>query len=374
MATQIEHVQGHVVYDNPKPLLRSRHAYFPAVVQLPSGELLAMFALGEAFESTDQTTYVSRSADRGQTWQLQGPMFDKSADPFPISDYMKPLVLADGSMMALGYRFYRHDPQMTISIEATQGILAGDDVVSFSNDNGRTWTAAQVIERASSEVLEVPHIPIQLHNGDIVASAGLFKSPEGELPRGQFGVLLRSEDGGRTWDESTRFFDTPDHSISAYESNVVEMQDGRLVTVSWALDVVGQRDLANQVTVSHDNGYTWSQPIDTGHMAQSSSLIYLGGERLMSIHSHRGQDAPGLVVRVVDFTDDKWNIIAKKNIWGSSIGKQVDDGQTFFDMMRVIRFGQPSLHKLEGGEVLAFHWAQVNGQGMILSHRLRLYD
>ena len=371
MTRGIEYLQEHGVYDNPMPLLRSRHAFFPGVIQLPSGELLAMIAIGEAFESTDMTTCISRSTNNGQTWQLQGPVYDKSVDPFPTSDYLKPLALADGSLMALGYRFHRHDPNMPIGIEATNGILPGDDIVSFSSDEGRTWTVPQVIECDTVEVLEVPHNPIQLHNGDIVASAGLFKSPEGKFPRGQFGVLMRSKDNGKSWDASARFFETPDNSISAYESNVIEMQDGRLVTISWAIDVIGDRDFANQVTVSHDNGYTWSEPIDTGHAAQSSSLIYLGGERLMSIHCHRG-DEPGVVVRVIDFTGDKWNVIGHNNIWGSSTGKQVHQGQSFYDMMQVIRFGQPSLLKLDNGEVLGFHWAVVNGQGMVLAHRLKL--
>ena len=42
-------------------------------------------------------------------------------------------------------------------------------------------------------------------------------------------------------------------------------------------------------TVSHDDGHTWSAPIDTGIQAESSNLLSLVGERLLSIHCHRGQ-------------------------------------------------------------------------------------
>ena len=62
----IEYVQGHVIYENPKPQLRSRHGYFPGVVQLPSGELLALFVMGEAFESVDQTTYWAVEEGQGR--------------------------------------------------------------------------------------------------------------------------------------------------------------------------------------------------------------------------------------------------------------------------------------------------------------------
>ena len=65
-------IDHHTVYDNPVPSLRSRHAYFPGLVTLPSGELLALFMLGEAMEATDGTTVVSRSADGGRTWETAG--------------------------------------------------------------------------------------------------------------------------------------------------------------------------------------------------------------------------------------------------------------------------------------------------------------
>ena len=69
----------HVVYDNPIPNLVSRHGYFPGLVRLASGELLGLFCMGEAFESA-LTVNVTRSKDNGKSWQLQGPLYDDSAD------------------------------------------------------------------------------------------------------------------------------------------------------------------------------------------------------------------------------------------------------------------------------------------------------
>lgn len=367
----IQYIQHHVVYENPLPQLRSRHGYFPAVAQLPSGELLAMIAIGEAFESVDLTTYVYRSADRGLTWELQGPLYDKSVDAYPTSDCLKPLVLRNGTLVALGYRFDRQDPELPIAIPNTEGILPGDDIVSYSTDDGRTWTVPKVIPRSTIELIEIPHNPIQLQSGNLVASGGLFKTPEGQFPSGQFGVLLRSQDDGKTWDDRVCFFEMAQRSVSAYESNICEMQPGRLVTLCWAHDAMAGQDYPNQVTVSHDDGHTWSNPIDTGHVAQSPYLIYLGGERLLTIHSHRGQD-PGLFVRVVDFSNDNWNVLAERNIWGAFLGQQIKTQQRFHEMMKRIRFGNPSLLQLDNGEILAFHWAVDDGQGKILSHRLRI--
>ena len=367
----IELLDSHVVYDNPKPMLRSRHGYFPGVVELPSGELLALLVIGEAFEAVDLATHVARSVDGGRSWALQGPLIDKTADERPTSDFLKPQVLRDGSLIALGYRFHRDDPEQPIAIAETDGALPGDDVISFSTDEGLTWTPPAVIPRTTTELLEIPSRSAQLQSGDIVATAGLFKMPDGTNPSGQFGPLLRSTDGGRTWDDRTRYFDSPDHSIAAYESHACEMQPGRVVAICWAFDLAAGRYLHNQVTVSHDDGHTWSATIDTGIQAESSNLLYLGGERLLSIHCHRGSEV-GLYVRLVDFSGDRWQLLEEKMIWGGSIGTQTHDGQSFFEFAGSIRFGQASLLRLRDGDILATHWCVVDGRGKVLTHRLRV--
>ena len=367
----IELVASHVVYENPLPQLRSRHGYFPGLVQLPSGELLALLVIGEAFESVDLTTYVARSGDLGQTWHLQGPLYERSRQANPTSDFLKPQVLRDGTLIALGYRFDRLDPEQPIAIAETDGALPGDDVVSFSSDDGHTWSEPAVIPRSTPELLEIPSRSVQLRSGDILATAGLFKMPDGSSPSGQFGPLLRSTDGGHTWDDRTHYFESPDRTVAAYESHLAEMQPGRIVAICWAFDIGAGRYLPNQVTVSHDNGHTWSAPIDTGILAESANLLYLGGERLLSIHSHRGRDV-GLYVRLVDFTGDRWEVRDEKRIWGEGMGRQTKDGQSFFEFAGSIRFGQGSLLRLASGEILASHWCVIDGQGKVLTHRLRV--
>jgi sialidase-1 len=369
----IELVESRVVYENPKPMLRSRHGYFPGVVELPSGELLALVVIGEAFESVDLATHVVRSGDAGRTWTLQGPLHERSDAERPTSDFLKPQVLRDGSLIALGYRFHRDDPDQPIAIQETDGALPGDDIVAFSTDDGHTWTPPRVIPRSTPELLEIPSRCLQLRSGDIVATAGLFKMPDGTNPSGQFGPLLRSSDGGRTWDGRTRYFDTPDHSVAAYESHVCEMQPGRLVAICWAFDIWTGTYLRNQVTVSHDDGHVWSTPIDTPHQAESSNLLYLGGERLLSIHCHRGREV-GLVVRLVDFSGDRWTPLEERVIWGATMAQQTRDGQSFYEFARSIRFGQGSLLRLRDGDILATHWCVVDGQGRVLTHRLRLTE
>jgi hypothetical protein len=56
-----------VLYENSNPHLRSRHGYFPSAIQLPDKSILAAYIVGEAFESVDLTSNLSKSYDMGKT-------------------------------------------------------------------------------------------------------------------------------------------------------------------------------------------------------------------------------------------------------------------------------------------------------------------
>ncbi|MPY87049.1 MAG: hypothetical protein GEU99_03925 [Luteitalea sp.] len=357
------------MYENPRPQVHSRHGFHPGMVQLPSGELLALFVLAEAFEAPNGTTYVTRSTDMGRTWTLGGPLYDKSSVGFETTDTMKPAVLCDGTLVATGYRFHRHNLEEGIAIPETGGFQPGDNIVSFSRDGGHRWTVPEVIPRSRPELLELSGPPVESRSGDLLATAGVYKLPDGSNPSGQFGALLRSRDKGRTWDDQT--YVVAPGPITPWETRLCEMDDGRLVVMVWAYDAASNRHLPNHVTVSPDNGRTWSPLINIGHMAQSSSVCALRGNFLLSIHAHRGDD-PGVYVRLVDFTDNRWSVVDEALIWGRELGQQTRAGQSMVQMFSSLRFGQPSLVSLNNGEWLATHWSVEDGQGKIRAHRLRV--
>jgi sialidase-1 len=366
---EIRYLEGHILYENPKPHVRSRHGYFPGLVNLPSGDLLATLMIAEAFEAADGTTYVARSNDNGRTWALQGPLHERAATAAPMSDCMKATVLADGSLIAMGYRFVRDDPEQSISIAETGGILPGDDIISFSRDEGRTWSVPETIPRNRPELYELSGPAVALRSGDIVAAGALYRMPDGSNPSGQIGVLPRSRDHGRTWDDGAVFFRGPAGNLSPFEPRLCEMQDGRLVALVWAYDQAADRHHANHVTVSHDDGKTWSDPLDTGVIGQASNLTWFGGDRLLTIHAHRG-DEIGIFVRVVDFSNDKWRVVTECAIYGAGSDSQTKVGQSAAQMFKSLRFGQPSLLRLGESEFLAAHWCVEEGQGKIRLHRL----
>jgi len=367
MAT-IEVTDRHVVYENPQPQNRARHGYFPGLVNLPSGDLLALFALGEALEAANITTVVSRSHDRGRSWTFEGPLHEKDAAHPYDADWLKPTLLADGTIIATGYSFHRTDPDQTV-VSPDGGLRDGDNLVSFSRDEGRTWTRPEVVPRSCPELIEQSGPSIQLRRGTILLSGSLCPMWDGTSPSGPVGILSRSDDGGATWDDRGRFYEDKKGNYVPAEPRLCEVQDDRVVALVWTFDFFGNRSSTNHVTVSDDGGRTWSDPIDTGIQGQASNLTHLEGDLLLSIHSHREGKDIGLYVRVVDFSEDTWRTIKEMKVWGGAPAMNTSD---YTNMGQNLKFGQPSLLLLGNGEFLATHWAVEDGQSKILTHRLQV--
>lgn len=368
----IEKIGEFTIYESPKSQQPPLHARFPGVVQLPSGQLMAMFQLSEVIDETIAHMYISRSSDLGQTWQFEGEMYDteKAGVDFQFDESFKPLILADGRLMAFGYRYNRPDLDVPIVNPETGGFLWGPNIVSFSKDDGKTWTLPETVDCGITEGIETSGPAIKTQLGDIIAIGPPFPMWDGTNPTGHQGIVIRSKDNGKSWDGSARYYVDKINGTVPFESRISQMQDGRLVAIVWAYNMQENKNYDNHVTVSHDNGYTWSDPIDAGHTAQASNLMPIKDNLLLTIHSHRAGENIGLYVRIIDFTDDVWNMLEEKVIWGEV--KAQSDPKSVADQMAGLQFGQPSLLELDNGEILAYHWAKIDGQANIIAHRLKL--
>jgi sialidase-1 len=358
---------GHkIIYENPIPNLLSRHAYFPGLVELPSGDILALFSIGEAFESA-MKIFVSRSRDSGNSWELEGPIHKDFEASKMAPGSMKPTLLRDGTLIALGYGFTRGNPEIFFNPE-TGGLPNGANYISFSQNEGRTWTKPEALSLPYPEILETSGPCVELENGDIIITGTPFPMWNGTLPSGNKGFLLRSRDKGKTWEDNTVFYNRK--NITPYETRACEMKDGRIVIMIWCSGQTQGKNVTNHVVVSNDSGVSWSDPIDTGVQGQASNLLYLKNNKFLAVHCQREVNI-GLYVDLVDFSGDEWKIIERKCIWNKAVSAKT---RKLSDMGTSLKFGQPSFLKLDNGDILLAFWATENGQGRILSHRIHLVE
>lgn len=156
-----------------------------------NGEMLATIVLGEAFESVNLHTYICRSKDNRETWELEGPIYPRTNERL-ISDSSRLTALLDGEVVAfVSYDRGQSWPEyMNIMSEPERKVFfweskiiefpdsqllavawAYDDIASndrpnqyaLSADGGKSWT-----KPASTGLQGQTLTPFLLKNGQIL--------------------------------------------------------------------------------------------------------------------------------------------------------------------------------------------------------------
>lgn len=352
------------IYHNPAPLLVSRQALFPGVVKLRDGRLLMLFSIGQAFDAADMRSFVAISDDNGMTWS-EPRRLNPHEEPIPEQQSFKPLELSDGRLLATGYVFVRPDPLQPIVDPVTLALPTLIPKSSISTDGGATWSIPQRIAVDGDPPLELSGPPTELPSGRIVAATSPFHLGK----TSHAGWIVASDDGGATWFKLSEFFRAPQSDIHAWECRLAAWGEGRVAVLWWAYDHTREVNLNNLIAFSSDGGATFGPAVDTGVLGQSSSLIHLDGETLLTIHTHRERDA-GLVVRRVNVAGDRFVIEDELELFADrAMGSTTADmKQQFGDL----KFGQPSLLRLSESEVLAYCWSFEAHQYIIKAFRLSL--
>ena len=344
------------IYANPDPLLVSRQAIFPGIIQLADDSLLAMFSSGQAFDSADQRTFISKSEDLGHSWTTPRRMDGHEFQP-EISESLKPLLLSGGSILAAGYGFVRPDAVTPIVDPYTFDVLPLEHIVSISSDNGQTWDTPRLVE-IGGRPLELSGPCIQLASERIIGAAPPFHLGAD----GHSGWIIYSDDGGQTWGKLSTFFESSGGEVAAWECRLCETAPGHVAVIFWAYDNKERRNLNNHIVFSADGGQTFGPAVDTGVRAQASNLMPLEDGKILTIHAHR-ENPVGLWVRQVDISKEGYSIEREVNLFADdAMGSDATDIRKQFGSLK---FGQPSLLPLSNGQVLAACWAFEDCQHVI---------
>ena len=346
-----------LVYRNPRPHLKSIHAWHPSVSFYPgnennSGEFVASFDLAEAGESHDYRTYTARSTDMGKTWSEPARIFHEELDR-PTVHTIRTSLMPDGTLVGFGSRIYRDDPNEGFVNRDNLGYAPMDLIMLRSKDHGHTWEGPQTIEPPLvGPAFEICHSIRELADGRWIAPVSTWKGWNGDAPNGMNAYILVSHDKGETWPDYVPVMGAYGAGIIHWEQSVVQLGDGRLVAVAWAMEEESGKTLPSPYAISADvNSFTPSMP--TGFHAQTTKMIRLTDDRLLCLY--RRHDCSGLWANLVRIEGDKWINLECTQLWnGAASG--MEGKQATGEELGNLKFGYPSMVQLPDGDIFVVFW------------------
>ncbi len=349
----IEIVNTGLIYRNPNPHLHAIDAVFPSVVRTETGEMLASFSQAEAFEAVNAHTYLSRSQDGGQTWQLQGELY--ASKPL-TSDTTRLTITPTGQIVAL---INEHDrsqhPDEGPASPENMGCVPSQFLILRSDDYGHSWAQPQPIEPPlTGPCFELCSPIVPLSRDHWLLPTSTWRDWDGYQPNGMKMVAFVSHDQGATWPEYVDVMSDPTDNVIYWESKIIELPDGRLLAGAWAYDEQTAQDLPNQYALSQDGGATWSDPISTELIGQTMTPFALEDGRILTVY--RRMDKPGLWANLSHLQDDQWVNESCEPLWGANIEGLTASTDSMADNFHVLRFGAPCITHTADQKVFVAFW------------------
>ena len=367
--------QTGVVFRNPNPHIRSRHAYFPSIASLGGDELLASYTVGEAFEAIDLRIHLSRSLDGGRTWQEEGAL-DVPVLPEGISESVKMSAVGESpSGNQLAGLLQRHDrrefPGEGLTNPETLGFVPTRFEITRSEDGGRSWSEPSKVEPP----LEGPEwelcAPLTvLPDGRWLLVTSTWPDWQGRLPHGHRLVAFVSHDQGEHWSEFQQIMHEEGGPVVFWESKVLPLPDGRLLAVAWTHDLSAGTDRPNHYSISSDGGESWSPPASTGLIGQTQTPCVLDQDRILVVY--RRTDEPGLWLQDVRFDGATWVNGACVPLWGHDVGGKTKMSDSMVQNFRVLRFGAPSVVLLPDKTLYIAFWCYEDSVSVIRWFRVAI--
>ena len=344
---------GHV-YCNPKPHLRHTVAYHPSLIVIGESEFIATFDLGQAVEALDYHTVAARSVDAGKTWKQEAPLILKP--PRSTTHTIRTTRLADGQVVGFGGLHHRSNPEDGLVNRATFGFVPVDLFMIRSSDAGRSWSKPSIIAPPLvGPSWEICHPVVEISSGRWLAPTSTWRSWNGDNPSGEMAVVLISDDAGKSWPAYGCSFDGRATGRSHLEQSVVQLDDGRIMAVSWVFEVSTGRSFPTEYSLSSDHGETFSQPFLTGFLAQTCKVIQLSNGRLFC--AYRRNDKPGLWATLAKLEGEKWTNLEEEPLWqGPDSGMRGSTNSA--QELSALKFGYPGMKQLPDGDVLLLFWCQ----------------
>ena len=179
-----------VLFRNPRAGHRVVNSYLPSVLALSESEWVGVHRRGTAFYSHDGVLAVLRSTDEGATWKEEGLVWDPREDGASRA-YSAPFLsqMRDGALVLSAMRWDCSDPDRLMVNPETGAFLPVETILFRSQDNGRSWSAPQVIEMPGGIIAYLSGPVIEMPGGGWFLAFDLGKAYDD--PRRRFTLSFR---------------------------------------------------------------------------------------------------------------------------------------------------------------------------------------
>ena len=355
----IEIIDSGILYRNPQPDLRSVHACFPVILPLSRDEMICVYRRGSAFASVDGRTGRLRSTDGGRTWIEEGLMWDGSEDDRSYCYRGAGLtMLSDGTILSVGSRFDRSDPDKPMFNPETEGYLPTEIVLFRSEDRGHSWSSPQVVPLPEGLTANNSGPILELSNRRWLLPIETWKSYEDPTPPKQRAMVLFSNDRGSTWGAPLTNGDGVADGVYYWDQRIIPLGGDRLLAMFWTHSLATDKDISVHRATSEDGGTTWTNPEATNIQGQVTCPVNLGSNRTLAVYNLRYADRPGIMAASSEDEGRTWDLGNQVTVWDAfgqaNIGAAA--GERELQQHVTIAFGKPEAQLLDDGDVLVSFW------------------
>lgn len=223
---------------------------------------------------------------------------------------------------------------------------------------------------------------VPLSNGTRLLPTSTWRGWGGYCPDGMKMVTFVSSDQGKTW---PTYYDvmSDDQRVNIFwESKMVELEDGRLLSAAWVYDQQNDKDLDNHYSISTQTieerdsqegvltGLSFTPPSSCGLKGQTLQLYGLENGKVLTVY--RRTDRPDLWANLSRIDGEQWINGQEFPLWGDgSLGLTTHTGNMAGDFA-VLKFGAPSVCLLKSGILFISFWAVEEGVSNIRWIKIRL--
>ena len=345
-----------------------RNTYWPTVVELSDGRLLAAMDIAHHMNSRDARSYYCLSNDGGETWTGPRIIWDGEGWDRPFHTTCRIGRTPDGGAVGFMAIKDRSDPDNPHTNPDTGGMVDMEHALFRWDRERRAWSLPEVFQRPIDwNCYECCHPVFAVTEQRWLLPTAFRLDWSGQCPFGHKAFAFVSKDAGRTWTDMVDVFDLSAEDIICWEQKQTRLSDGRIFAVCWAFNNQTKENHHNRYTFSDNNGQSYGPPLESPLHGQTCTPIGLAHNHVLCVY--RRLDRNGLWAHLARIDGTKWEPLAEKLIWGHDVEAIGGGANSSIQHQKKLQFGFPQIIHLAGALFVVF-WCVEDGLSNIRWHRL----